>query len=113
MLIKKSLLRSLGVTDARADKYLPDLKKALPEHQIDTPLRMAHFLAQVLHESARLRYVKENLNYSAQALFRVFRKYFTPSQAQIYARKPKRIANRVYASRMGNGDEASGDGYRY
>ncbi|MBT8369415.1 MAG: glycoside hydrolase family 19 protein [Deltaproteobacteria bacterium] len=113
MLIKKSLLRSLGVTDARADKYLPDLKKALPEHQIDTPLRMAHFLAQVLHESARLRYVKENLNYSAQALLRVFRKYFTPSQAQIYARKPKRIANRVYASRMGNGDEASADGYRY
>lgn len=113
MLIKKSLLGGLGVTNARAEKFLPDLNDALPEHQIDTPLRIAHFLAQVLHESARMKYVKENLNYSAQALLDVFRKYFTPSQAQVYARKPKMIGSRVYAGRMGNGDEAGGDGYRY
>jgi predicted chitinase len=113
MLIKKSLLSGLGVTNARADKFLPDLNDALPEHQIDTPLRVTHFLAQVLHESARMKYVKENLNYSVQALLKVFRKYFTPSQAQVYARKPEMIGSRVYAGRMGNGDEASGDGYRY
>ena len=110
MLIKKRLLRGLGVTDARVDKYLPDLNKAFSKHQIDNSLRIAHFLAQILHESARLRYVKENLNYSSQALLKLFRKYFTPSQAQVYARKPEMIGNRVYANRMGNGDEASGDG---
>jgi len=113
VLIKKSLLTGLGVTNARTDKFLPDLNDALPEHQIDTSLRITHFLAQVLHESARMKYVKENLNYSAQALLKVFRKYFTPSQAKVYARKPEMIGNKVYASRMGNGDETGGDGYRY
>ena len=113
MLIKKSLLRSLGVTEARADKYLSDLNNTLPKYEIDTALRVAHFLAQVLHESARMKYVRENLNYSAQALLKVFAKYFTPAQAQNYARKPEMIGSRVYADRMGNGNETSGDGYRY
>ena len=113
MRIKEHLLIGIGVTKARTDKFLPDLNDALSEHQIDTPLRIAHFFAQVLHESGRMKYVEENLNYSEQALFRVFRKYFTPSQAKVYARKPEMIGSRVYAGRMGNGDEASRDGYSY
>ena len=113
MLIRKDLLRGLGVTATRADKYLSDLNSTLPKHEIDNALRIAHFLAQVLHESARMKYVRENLNYSAQALLNVFGKYFTPAQAQVYARQPEMIGSRVYAGRMGNGNEASGDGYRY
>ena len=80
---------------------------------INTKLRMAHFLAQCAHESAGFTAVTENLNYSADGLLKTFPKYFTPEQAREYARQPERIANRVYASRMGNGPEASGDGWRY
>src|SRR5690606_35785669 len=72
------------------------------------------FFAQILHESGCLRYDMENLNYSSEALLRVFGKYFrTKEEADAYARQPERIANRVYANRMGNGSEASGDGWRY
>lgn len=113
MPIDKRLLTGLGVTDARARQFLPDLRTALPEHGIDTPLRSAHFLAQVIHESSGMRAVQENLNYSEKALLRVFRKYFTPAKARAYARKPQKIGSRVYANRMGNGDEVSGDGHRY
>ena len=113
MRVKKAILTGLGVKSERADKYLRPLNNALAAHAIDTPLRVAHFLAQVLHESGKLRWVKENLNYSAEALLRVFPRYFTRGQAQEYARKPQHIGNRVYANRMGNGNEASGDGYRY
>lgn len=112
MLIEKKLLAQLGVSSNRVDKYLPDINRVLPIHQIDSPLRIAHFLAQVLHESALMKFVQENLNYSAEALLKVFSKDFTPAEAKTYARKPEMIGNRVYANRMGNGDEASGDGYR-
>lgn len=80
---------------------------------ISTKLRTAHFLAQVAHESSELRSMEENLNYSAEALLRTFPKYFTKESAAVYARNPEKIANRVYANRMGNGGEASGDGWRY
>ncbi|MEM7352873.1 MAG: glycoside hydrolase family 19 protein, partial [Acidobacteriota bacterium] len=113
MQIEKDLLTSLGVTNARAERYLPDLDRALPPQAIDTPLRVAHFLSQVLHESARMRLVVENLNYSADALLRVFKKHFTESEAQSYARQPEKIGNRAYADRLGNGPESSGDGFRY
>jgi predicted chitinase len=113
MAIKKSLLTALGVGDSDADRYLPDLNHLMQQYQIDTELRIAHFLAQMLHESARMKSVEENLNYSEQALLKVFVKYFTPEQAQAYARNPEKIANRVYGGRMGNGDESTGDGYRY
>ncbi len=114
MRLKTEMLTGLDVRKTRADKYVSDLNATLPEHHIDTPLRISHFLAQVLHESALMKVVKENLNYSAEGLLKVFRKYFkTQAQAQRYARKPKMIANKVYGGRMGNGDEASGDGYRY
>lgn len=81
---------------------------------ITTRLRIAHFLATVWHESAGLTRTVENLNYSAQGLRKTFPRYFpTVTLANQYARKPQAIANRVYANRMGNGNEASGDGWRY
>ena len=81
---------------------------------ITTPLRMAHFLAQLALESNQFRAVEENLNYSADRLLVVFKKYFpTRALAEEYAHKPEKIGSRVYANRMGNGDEASGDGWKY
>lgn len=80
---------------------------------INTPMRTAMFIANVLHESACLNHFEENLNYSADALMRVWPKRFDKAKAEAYARNPKKIANYVYANRMGNGDEASGDGWRY
>lgn len=92
-----------------ANKYKTLLKK----HEVNTPLRLAHFFAQLEHES-NLKPVEENLNYSASALKRVFKKYFpNDTMLNFYARKPEKIANRVYADRMENGNEASGDGYKY
>ncbi len=99
--------------------HVPDsVIKQIPEIQtkfeINTPLRLAHFLAQCGHESGGFRVVNENLNYSAKGLMGIFKKYF-PSQAlaEAYQRKPEKIANKVYASRMGNGDEASGEGFKF
>ncbi len=92
-----------------ANKY----KSLLEQYEICTPLRLAHFFAQIHHES-NLKPVEENLNYSADALKRVFKKYFpNDTVANFYARKPIKIANRVYADRMMNGNEASGDGWKY
>ncbi len=81
---------------------------------INTKLRLAHFLAQAGHESGGFRITNENLNYSAKGLQGIFKKYF-PSEAVAldYAKKPQKIANRVYGGRMGNGNEASGDGYKF
>jgi putative chitinase len=82
--------------------------------QINTPLRLAHFLAQCGHESGGFRLTKENLNYSAKGLNGIFKKYFpTLESALPYERKPEKIANKVYGNRMGNGSEASGDGAKY
>lgn len=89
-------------------------KTLLEEYQINTPRRIAAFMAQCGHESGGFVFLSENLNYSAQGLMRTFAKYFPDqSTAMAYARNPEKIANRVYANRMGNGDEASGDGFRY
>jgi putative chitinase len=82
--------------------------------QINTPLRLAHFLAQCGHESGGFRVTQENLNYSAKGLAGIFKKYFpTEAAAAPYARQPQKIANKVYANRMANGSEASGDGYKF
>jgi len=82
--------------------------------EIDTPLRLAHFLAQAGHESGGFRLTKENLNYSAKGLQGIFKKYFpTEAKAKEYERKPEKIANLVYGNRMGNGPESSGDGAKY
>ena len=81
---------------------------------INTPLRLAHFLAQCGHESGGFKATQENLNYSAQGLNGIFKKYFpTAAAAAAYARQPQKIASKVYANRMGNGSEASGEGYKF
>lgn len=84
------------------------------KYKINNVERISHFLSQVNYESGYMNYIEENLNYSAKRLLQVFPKYFkTIDEANEYAYKPEKIANRVYANRMGNGDEQSGDGYRY
>ena len=114
MLVTRELLTRMGASAVHADRHLDALNAAMAVHGIDTELRIAHFLAQVMHESGGLRLTEENLNYSAEGLRRVFRKYYrSDAEAAADARQPERIANRVYASRMGNGPESSGDGYRY
>jgi len=81
---------------------------------VNTALRLSHFLAQCAHESGNFKFLTENLNYSADGLLKIFPKYFKDkATADAYARKPEKIASRVYANRMGNGDEASGDGWKY
>lgn len=96
------------------ERYLDALNQELTKYHIDTPLRLAHFVAQIAHESGSFKYKSENLNYSAKALRSVFGKYFdTDEMAERYARNPEGIANVVYANRMGNGDLVSADGWRY
>jgi len=94
-------------------QYVEPLIKVFKTYEINTPLRQAHFLAQVGHESGGFNFTKENLNYSADALLKVFPKYFNADSAASHARNPQMIANRVYANRMGNGDVASNDGFNY
>jgi putative chitinase len=99
--------------------HIPDAVIAMipdtaAKFQINTPLRLAHFLAQCGHESGGFRATQENLNYSAKGLNGIFKKYFpTEAAAAAYARQPQKIASKVYANRMGNGTEASGEGYKF
>jgi putative chitinase len=99
--------------------HIPDAVIAMipdtaAKFQINTPLRLAHFLAQCGHESGGFKATSENLNYSAKGLNGIFKKYFpTLDSALPYERKPEKIANKVYANRMANGSEASGDGYKF
>lgn len=96
------------------DHWYTALAQALPDYDINTPARVAAFLAQCGHESGGFTAIKENLNYKAESLMRVWPRYFPDmGTAQTYAHNQEKIANRAYASRMGNGDEASGDGYRF
>lgn len=100
-------------TAANRAKYLPFLNGAAMRYGINTLSRFRAFLAMVGHESGQLRVVEENLNYGAAGLVATWPKRFDAVKAQAYARNPEKIANYVYAGRMGNGDEASGDGWRY
>lgn len=93
--------------------YLPLINRFAEEFRVNTPLRMAHFLAQIAVESGELQFTKENLNYSAQGLLKTFPRYFNTTNVGKYERNAERIGNKVYANRMGNDDEASGDGYRF
>ncbi len=96
------------------EDYFYFFEKYCDKYEINNALRLAHFLAQVNHESSNMKVIEENLNYSAKRLLQVFPKYFkTFDEAKMYEYRPEKIANRVYANRMGNGDEASGDGYKY
>jgi len=102
------------ISQDNIEKYYDALVSAMEEFEIDTPGRIAAFLAQAAHESGNFRAVHENLNYKAEGLTKIFHKYFPDMDtAEEYARQPEKIANRVYSNRMGNGDEASGDGWRY
>lgn len=98
-----------------AGSWYEPLQKILPKYDIDTTLRMAAFVAQCAHESGQFKVVRENLNYSAEGLNKVFPKYFKNAgrDANAFARQPEKIANVVYANRMGNGDIASGDGWKH
>lgn len=89
---------------------IPDTAKTFG---IDTPLKLAHFLAQCGHESGGFKLTQENLNYSAQGLKNIFPKYFPGSLSESYARNPQKIASKVYGGRMGNGPESTGEGYKF
>jgi len=94
-----------------ASKYMLEV---VERYNITEPLRLSHFLAQIAHESGNFQFVAENLNYSADSLLKVFPKYFKDkATADLYARKPEMIGSRVYANRMGNGDEASKEGFKF
>jgi putative chitinase len=95
------------------DSVIAQIPDTAAKFGITTPLRLAHLLAQASHESGHFKAVIENLNYSADGLKKIFPKYFPGNLNESYARNPQKIANKVYSSRMGNGDEASGDGFRY
>jgi putative chitinase len=114
MQITREQLQSCIGKNPYLDYWVNALNAILPEYEIDTPQRVAAFIAQTAHESGNYVFLKENLNYKAASLRKVFPKYVPDDGiAAAYANKGERIANRVYANRMGNGDEASGDGYRY
>jgi putative chitinase len=96
------------------DTVISQIPEVITKFQIDTPVKLSHFLAQCGHESAGFKAVNENLNYGAKGLLGIFKKYFpTEAKAKEYERKPEKIANLVYGNRMGNGIETTGDGYRY
>jgi len=95
------------------DAVLAQIPSVMEKFKIDTPLELAHFLAQCGHESGNFKAVSENLNYSADGLKKIFPKYFPGNLNESYARKPEAIASRVYASRMGNGNEASKEGFKF
>ena len=95
------------------DTVLAQIPETAKKFNITNNLRLAHFLAQCGHESGNFKAVSENLNYSADGLKKIFGKYFPGNLNESYARQPEKIASRVYASRMGNGDEASKEGFKF
>ena len=117
MELTKEQLKQLLPKNPYIDNWHHALSILLPDYEINTPQRMAAFIAQCSHESGGFMVLKENLNYKAASLRKLFGKYFPNDEiANQYASKPNKqeaIANRIYASRMGNGDEASGDGYKF
>ena len=106
-----SLQKKIGVKPDGA--FGPGTLKAAMAFYKMSPERAAHFFAQTGHETGEFKLFSENLKYSADGLKKVFSKYFPDDLAKAYAHQPEKIANRVYASRMGNGDEKSGDGWKY
>jgi putative chitinase len=96
------------------DSVIAMIPEVASKFEINTPLRLAHFLAQCGHESGGFKLTKENLNYSAKGLNGIFKKYFPTLESAVpYERKPEKIANKVYSGRMGNGTEASGEGWKF
>jgi len=96
------------------DSVIAQIPDVMAKFKIDTALKLAHFLSQCGHESGGFKIVNENLNYGAKGLMTIFKKYFPEgTKAALYERKPEKIANLVYGGRMGNGPEASGDGFKF
>jgi putative chitinase len=111
---KKEHLGEIIGKNAYLDYWYNALCEILPVYEINTPERVAAFIAQCAHESGGFKFLKENLNYRAESLMRTFPRHFKSlDEAKRYERKPEMIANKVYADRMGNSNEASGDGFRY
>lgn len=111
---KKEHLAQVIPKNPYLDHWYHALSEILPEYEINTPKRVAAFLAQCAHESGGFNFLKENLNYKAETLVKLFKKYFpTLEEAKKYEKQPEKIANKIYGGRMGNGPESSGDGFRY
>ncbi|MBF0518319.1 MAG: glycoside hydrolase family 19 protein [Nitrospirae bacterium] len=111
---KENLVMIAPASASVAESFVEPLNAAMDEFEISVnEKRQAAFLAQILHESTSLTHLEENLNYSADALKNYFGSHFKPEEFAVFARQKEKIANRVYANRMGNGPETSGDGYKY
>ena len=114
MELTKEQLKQLLPKNPYIDQWHHALSQLLPDYEINTPQRIAAFIAQCAHESGGFIFLTENLNYKAESLVKVFPKYFKDiTTAKAYEKKPEKIANKIYANRMGNGDELSGDGWKY
>jgi putative chitinase len=113
-ILTKEQLAQIIPKNPYKDYWYHALEQALPDYDINTPPRVAAFLAQCAHESGEFMFLQENLNYKAESLMRVWPRYF-PSMdvARQYAHKPEMIANRAYGGRMGNGPEETGDGWKF
>lgn len=110
--------KSSGIDLSKLKGHIPDvvisqIPMVIEKFQINTPLRLAHFLAQCSHESGNFRAVHENMNYSVEGLKKIFPKYFPGNLAESYARNPEKIASKVYGGRMGNGDESTKEGFLF
>ena len=106
-------LRQCVPAGRHLDQWFLALQEILPDYNINTVNRVACFIGQTAHESGQYTVTRENLNYKADGLKKIFPRYFKDVDANAYAHNPEKIANRVYSGRMGNGDETSGDGYRF
>jgi putative chitinase len=112
--LSKNQLAELLPGNPYLDYWYSALERCLPDYDINTPRRVAAFIAQCAHESGGFKFLKENLNYRAESLVKVWPRHFpTLDVARKFARNPEKIANKAYASRMGNGDENSGDGWKF
>ena len=112
--LTKEQLKQLLPKNPYIDQWYNALSQLLPEYEINTPQRIAAFIAQCAHESGGFTALKENLNYKAETLMKLWPKRFpTLEEANTYAHQPEKIANHIYSNRMGNRDEKSGDGWRF
>lgn len=113
-ILTQDQLQQMIPANPHVEHWHEALIQLLPDYDINTPQRIAGFIAQCAHESNGFTAIKENLNYRPESLMKLFHKYFpTLDSAQAYAHQQEKIANKIYANRMGNGDEASGDGYKF
>ena len=114
MELTKEQLKQLLPKNPYIDQWHKALSQLLPDYEINTPQRIAAFIAQCAHGSGGFIFLTENLNYKAESLLKVFPKYFKDiGTAKAYEKQPEKIANKIYADRMGNGPESSGDGWKY